>query len=145
MNYVPEWPPVYLHDAATVGANCVFGRFTNICGGVTIGDKCHIQGFCFIPEGVTIGDRVFIGPNVTFTNRRYPKVREDGTVRKIETTTIQDDVSIGAGAIICSRIVIGAKAMIGAGSVVTKDVKPGWLVRGNPAQHIREIRGQYDK
>ena len=114
-----------------IGANCKIDSFVYIEEGVVIGNFCKVRPFTFIPTGVTIGDYVFIGPNVTFTNDKYPKIGHEWQLLK---TRIDDHVSIGAGSIILPGIKIGAYCMIGAGSVVTKDVPPGTTVRGNPAK-----------
>ena len=84
---------------------------------------------------MVIGNNVFIGPNVTFTNDKKPRVSGDWTLLD---TIIEDDVSIGAGSIILPGIKIGKGSMIGAGSVVTKDVPPNTVVAGNPARPIRK-------
>ena len=135
------WGYCTIAPTAKIGKNVIIGAFTNICGAATIGDYTRMQGFNYIPQGVIIGERVFIGPNVTFTNVKYPTVRngEYSWERVFDKTIVEDKVSIGAGSIICPGITIGKFAMIGAGSVVTKDVLPGWLVKGNPARHIRQF------
>ena len=131
------WPPADISPTAEIGENVMIGRYTNIMGTAKIGDWCRIQGFCFIPPGVTIGERVFIGPNVTFTNMTYPKVQklED---KNYEKTVVENMVSIGAGVVICPGVTIGEGAMIGAGAVVVKDVKPGATVVGCPAKEIKK-------
>ena len=114
-----------------IGRNCKIDAFVYIEEGVEIGDECKIRPFVFIPTGVKIGNRVFIGPNVTFTNDKYPKVRGEWELRE---TIVEDDVSIGAGAVILPGVRIGRGAMIGAGAVITKDVPEGSVVVGNPAR-----------
>ncbi len=125
-----------LHDhvdlyKCKIGANSKIDSFVYIEEGVVIGNFCKIRPFTFIPTGVTIGDYVFIGPNVTFTNDKYPKIGEDWQLLK---TKIEDHVSIGAGSIILPGVSIGANSLIGSGSVVTKDVPQGSRVKGNPAR-----------
>ncbi len=97
-----------------------------------IGEDCKIQPFAFIPDNVTIGDRVFIGPHVCFTNDKHPP--SHGEWKNAPPTVVEDDVSIGAGAVILPSIKIGKGARIGAGAVVTKDVAPGKTVKGNPGR-----------
>ncbi len=114
----------------SVGKNCKIDSFVYIEEGVIIGDNCKIRPFVFIPSGVTIENDVFIGPNVTFTNDKYPKVKGDWTLLK---TVIKSGASLGANSVILPGIVVGEKALVGAGSVVTKDVPEKALVSGNPA------------
>jgi len=103
--------------------------------GVEIGKNCKIRPFVFIPSGVKIGDDVFIGPGVIFTNDKYPKARGEWKLRE---TIVEDDVSIGAGAVVLPGVRIGRGAMVGAGAVVTKDVPSNAVVVGNPAKVIGE-------
>lgn len=110
-----------------IGAECTIHAFVWIGHGVIIGDRCKVQAHAFIPDGVTIGDDVFIGPGVTFTNDKHPP---SGVWGK---TIVGEGVSIGANATILP-VMIGAKAVIGAGAVVTKDVPPGVTVMGSPAR-----------
>ena len=116
-----------------IGKNCKIDAFVYIEEGVKIGDECKIRPFVFIPTGVIIGNRVFIGPGVIFTNDKYPKVKGKWKLKRI---IVEDDVSIGAGAVILPGIRIGKGALIGAGAVVTKDVPVNAIVAGNPAKII---------
>ena len=119
-----------------IGKDCKISSFVYIEEGVVIGDNCKIRPFVFIPTGVTIEDNVFIGPNVTFTNDKHPRVKGDW---KILPTTVKNGASIGANSVIVPGITIGEEAMIGAGSVVAKDVPNKAVVVGNPARMIRRI------
>ncbi len=115
-----------LHDhvnlyACRVGKYCKVDSFVYIEEGVHIGDRSRIRPFVFIPTGVRIGADVFIGPSVTFTNDKYPKI---GRAFTLEHTIVEDGVSIGAGSVVLPGVKIGSGALIGAGSVVTKDVPP---------------------
>lgn len=130
-------------------------QFCVVLPGAKIGENCNICSHCFIEneavignnvtikcgvqvwDGVTIEDEVFVGANVTFTNDRYPKSRN--TDWKLEKTLVKRGASIGAGTTILCGVIIGEKAMIGAGSVVTKDIPAGELWVGNPAQFVRKI------
>ena len=133
----PEQVNIY---GCEIGDNSKIGAFVEIKNTVVIGKNCKIQAFAFIPEGVTIEDGVFIGPHVTFTNDKYPKaINPDGTLKlskdwTITKTHVKKGAAIGAGAVILPGITIGEHAVVGAGSVVTKDVPDGATVIGNPAQ-----------
>ncbi|MCB0694414.1 MAG: N-acetyltransferase [Saprospiraceae bacterium] len=113
--------------------------------GASIGKHCKISSHTFICEGVRIGDGVFVGHNVSFINDLYPRaVNPDGSLQteadwSVVETVVGDRVSIGTSATILGGVHIGDGAMIGAGSVVTKDVPPRAVVAGNPARIIRYI------
>lgn len=102
-----------------IGRNTKIDAFVYIEEGVVIGENCKIRPFVFIPSGVVIGNNVFIGPNVTFTNDRYPDIGENW---KMENTIVEDTVSIGAGSVILPGVRIGKHSLIGSGSVVTRDI-----------------------
>ena len=120
-----------------IGSDCKIAAFVEIQKDVNIGNKCAIEAFAFIPTGVTIEDEVFIGPHVCFTN--YQKPRAVNPDWKVIPTVVKKGASIGAGSIILCGINIGEKAMVAAGSVVTKDVPANTLVAGNPAKVIKKI------
>ena len=125
-----------------IGDDSKVGTFVEIQKGSKIGNRCKISSHTFICEGVTIEDDVFIGHNVVFTNDRFPRATADG---KLQTeadwvcvpTLVKKGASIGSGAVLLCGITIGEKAMIGAGSVVTKDVPAGATVAGNPARIMK--------
>ena len=117
-----------------IGKNCKIDAFVYIEEDVVIGDNCKIRPFVFIPSGVIIEDDVFVGPNVTFTNDKYPKV---GRGWKLLRTKIGRGASIGANSTILPGVTIGKEALIGAGAVVTKNVPPKAIVTGNPASILR--------
>jgi acetyltransferase-like isoleucine patch superfamily enzyme len=119
-----------------IGKNSKVDAFVYIEEGVTIGDRVKIRAFTFIPTGVVIEDDVFIGPHVTFTNDKYPRV---GAKWKLLKTVVKKGASIGAGSVILP-VTIGKNSLVGAGSVVTKDVPDNVLVTGNPARVIRRIQ-----
>jgi acetyltransferase-like isoleucine patch superfamily enzyme len=120
-----------------IGKKCKIAAFVEIGRDVVIGDKCAIEAFVFIPPGVTIDDEVFIGPHVCFTNDIKPRAVNPGW--KVTKTSIKKGASIGANSTILCGITIGEKAMVAAGSVVTKDVPAKTLVAGNPAKVVKEI------
>ncbi len=128
-----------------IGDNTKIGTFVEVQKGVIIGKNCKISSHTFICEGVTIEDEVFVGHNVTFINDLYPRAtNDDGNLQTDEhwdtiSTLVKKGASIGSSATILCGITIGEKAIIGAGSVVTKDVPDNSIVRGNPAKIIRTI------
>ena len=129
-----------------IGDGSSIGAFVEIRRGVKLGKNVKVQAFAFIPEGVTIEDGVFIGPHVCFTNDLYPRAtRPDGSLQtaddwKLVPTTIKKGASIGANATILCGVTVGENAMVGAGSVVTRDVPPYALVLGVPARVTGDTR-----
>ena len=123
-----------------IGDETSIGTFVEIQKGVRIGARCKIQSHTFICEGVTIEDEVFVGHNVNFINDLHPRAtNEDGSRQteadwKVVPTRVRRGASIGTGAILLGGITIGERAIIGAGSVVTRDVPDGVTVIGNPAR-----------
>jgi len=128
-----------------IGDNTQIGTFVEIQKGVKIGKNCKIQSHTFICEGVTIEDYVFISHNVTFINDRLPRATTaDGKLQResdwmCEPTTVRRGASIGSSATLLCGITAGENAIVGAGSVVTKDVPANAIVVGNPARIIRKI------
>jgi len=128
-----------------IGDNTQIGTFVEIQKGVKIGKNCKIQSHTFICEGVTIEDYVFISHNVTFINDRLPRATTaDGKLQResdwmCEPTTVRRGASIGSSATLLCGITVGENAIVGAGSVVTKDVPANAIVVGNPARIIRKI------
>ena|SRR3984957_3991304 len=128
-----------------IGDDCKIGTFVEIQKGVRIGARCKISSHTFICEGVVLEDEVFVGHNVTFTNDRYPRSTSgEGKLQTeadwpCEPTRVQRGASIGSGATLLCGITIGARAVIGAGSVVTRDVPPDAIVAGNPARVLRKL------
>lgn len=125
-----------------IGNDCTIGAFVEIKKDVAIGNKVKIQKGVFIPDGVTIEDEVFIGPHVCFTNDLYPRAtNNDGTLKaekdwEIVPTLVKKFAAIGANVTVLCGVTIGEGSVIGAGSVVTKDVPDWTVVVGNPAKII---------
>ena len=126
-----------------IGDDTRIGTFVEIQKGATIGSRCKISSHTFICEGVTIESGVFVGHGVTFINDRYPRaVNADGTPQSeadwaCQATVVKAGASIGSGSTLLGGITIGENALVGAGSVVTKDVPAGATVAGNPAKVIK--------
>lgn len=118
-----------------IGQDSKVDSFVYIEEGVVIGNRVKIRPFTFIPTGVVIEDDVFIGPHVTFTNDKNPRINKEW---KILNTVVKRGSSIGAGSVILP-VTIGNNSMIGAGSVVTKDIPDNVLAQGNPAKIIRNL------
>ena len=132
-----------------VGDNTKIGAFVEIQKGAKIGKNCKISSHTFICEGVTIEDGVFVGHGVTFINDAYPRAMVPGGQLqteadwKVEKTVIREGASIGSGATILCRVTVGKNAIVGAGSVVTKDVPTDAIVAGNPARVRRSITTEF--
>jgi acetyltransferase-like isoleucine patch superfamily enzyme len=131
----------------TIGDNVKLGAFVEIQKNASVGNNCKISSHTFVCEGVTIEDDVFVGHNVAFINDSYPRATANGQLQTeadwaVEKTLVKKGASIGSGATILSKVTIGENAIVGAGSVVTKDVPPNTIVAGNPARKIREISGR---
>jgi acetyltransferase-like isoleucine patch superfamily enzyme len=128
-----------------IGAETKIGAFVEIQKNARVGRRCKVSSHTFICEGVTIEDNVFIGHGVTFINDSYPRsTTPDGELQtekdwRVEATLVKRGASIGSGATILSKVVIGENSIVGAGSVVTRDVPPNVVVAGNPAKILRPI------
>lgn len=152
--------PPFIHALAdcqstNLGEGTRVWQFSVVLPGATLGDECNICSHCFVENDVVIGNRVtvkcgvqlwdgirieddaFIGPNVTFTNDRFPRSRQ--YPERFAQTVVKRGASIGGGATLLPGITIGQDAMVGAGSVVTSDVPPGAVVVGNPARVLRDV------
>ncbi len=132
------WHFAHVREKSKIGKNCIIGKSSYIGTEVEIGDNCKIQNFASIYKGVTLGKNVFIGPHVCFTNDKYPRA-EIWNDEKLKKTVVKDGASIGANSTIIAGVTIGEYAMVGAGSVVTKDVDDYELVIGNPAKMYAKV------
>ncbi|OGH21844.1 MAG: acetyltransferase [Candidatus Levybacteria bacterium RIFCSPHIGHO2_02_FULL_37_18] len=138
------WDFVNLYDCE-IGDECIIGTFVEIQKNVSIGDKVKISSHSFICEGVTLEDNVFIGHHVVFVNDKYPRstnvkgeLKQDGDW-KLQKTIVKKNASIGSNATILGGMIIGENSLIGAGSVVTKNVAKNVVVAGNPAKIIKKL------
>ncbi len=127
-----------------IGDNVKIGAFVEVQKNASIGNNCKISSHSFICEGVTIEDDVFIGHGVTFINDLFPRATADGRLQTeedwtVEPTFVRRGASIGSGATILGKITIGENAIVGAGSVVTRDVPANAVVAGNPARVLRYL------
>ena len=132
------WAYTLICKNVIIGKNCTIGEGVYIGPNVKIGNNCKIQNHSLIYEGVEIEDDVFIGPNVITTNDNFPRALGDWSDR-FKKTLIKKGSSICANSTIVCGVVLGINCMIGAGSVVTKNIKDNYLAYGNPARHIRKI------
>lgn len=132
----------------TVGDETRIGAFVEIQKNAYVGKRCKISSHTFICEGVTIEDNVFIGHGVVFINDTYPRATTDyGKVQseqdwKVERTVVKKGSSVGSGSTILANVTVGENAIVGAGSMVTKDVPPNAIVAGNPAHVLRYITAE---
>jgi UDP-2-acetamido-3-amino-2,3-dideoxy-glucuronate N-acetyltransferase len=128
-----------------IGDDTKIGAFVEIQKNATVGKNCKISSHSFICEGVTIEDNVFVGHGVTFINDPYPRATTpEGGLQtekdwKVERTVVKKGASIGSGVTVLCNVTIGEKAIVGAGSVVTKDVPANAIVAGNPARVKRFV------
>ncbi len=128
-----------------IGDNTRIGTFVEVQKNAFIGKNCKIQSHTFICEGVTIEDDVFVGHGVTFINDKYPRATNgNGGMQseadwKVVPTVVKKGASVGSGSTILCSVTIGERAIVGSGSVVTKDVPPDTIVAGNPAKIIRKV------
>jgi acetyltransferase-like isoleucine patch superfamily enzyme len=131
-----------------IGDNSKIGVFVEVQKNAVIGANCKIQSHTFICEGVTIEDNVFIGHGVTFVNDKYPRATNgDGRLQseadwKVAPTLVRKGASIGSGATILCDLTIGENAIVGSGSVVTRDVPANMIVAGNPAKVVRSLANE---
>ncbi len=136
-----------------IGDNTKVASFVEIQKGAKIGKNCKIEAFAFIPTGVLLEDEVFVGPCVCFTNDKYPRATTKGGNLKaaedweVTKTTVKKRASIGANATIVCGVTIGENSIIGAGSVVTKNIPADSIAVGNPARVIgnlgKSLSGKY--
>lgn len=136
------WAQVQIREGAKIGRNCIIGRNTYIDFDVCVGDNVKIQNNSSLYVGLTVEDGVFIGPHVIFTNDKLPRaINPNGTLKSaadwhVGKTLVRYGAALGAGTVVVTGVTIGRWAMVGSGSVVSKDVPDHALVVGNPARVI---------
>jgi len=134
------WRNVHVRENARIGQECVVGAGVYVGEGVEIGNRCKIQNNALLYEGLTLEDGVFIGPQVCFTNDYWPRaINPDGSLKsaadwELGRTLVRYGASVGARTVVVTGVTIGAFALVGAGSVVTRDVPDYALVLGTPAR-----------
>lgn len=134
------WHQAQVREGVQIGKHCIVSKGVYVDSGVTIGDHVKIQNYVSVYHGVTLEDGVFCGPHCVFTNDKRPRaINADGSLKatddwEVARTRVKRGASIGANAVIVCGITVGAWAMVGAGSVVTRDVPDYGLVWGNPAR-----------
>jgi acetyltransferase-like isoleucine patch superfamily enzyme len=130
----------------SIGDNTKIGACVEVQKNAFIGSNCKISSHTFICEGVAIEDDVFVGHGVMFINDSYPRATSNGSLQTeadwaVEPTVVKKGASIGSNSTILSKVTIGENAIVGAGSVVTRDVPPNTIVAGNPARILRTVEG----
>ena len=136
------WNQAQVRERARIGAGCVIGKNVYVDFDVVIGDLVKVQNNVSLFHGVTVEDGVFVGPHVCFTNDRVPRaINVDGTPKsdhdwEVSPILVRRGAALGANSTILPGVTIGTWAMVGSGSVVTRDVAPYELVAGNPARRL---------
>jgi acetyltransferase-like isoleucine patch superfamily enzyme len=138
------WAFVQIGDNAKIGKNCVVGNGVYIDRNVIIGNNVKIHNKALLYNGLIIEDNCFVGPGACFTNDRYPRYNQTRNLCGV-SWRVGEGASIGANATILPDVNIGKNAIVGAGSVVTKDVPPGVIVCGNPAKPIKYFQQRQKK
>lgn len=139
------WNQAQVREGARVGAECIIGKNVYIDTDVVVGNRVKVQNNASLYHGVTVEDGVFIGPHVCFTNDKVPRaVNQDGTPKtdddwQVSPTLVRSGAAVGASSTILPGVSIGRWAMVGSGSVVTRDVADYELVVGNPARRVGSV------
>lgn len=133
------WSFAYIGENTRIGRNCLIANFVHIDRNIVVGDNCRIQAMVYIPEYTQIGNNVKIYPCVCFANEKYPPGK------RREPAIVEDDVVIGIGSIIGSDVRLGRGCVVGAGSLVLKDVEPYTVVYGSPARGLYSRREYEEK
>jgi|TARA_B110000459_G_scaffold45590_1_gene50496 UDP-2-acetamido-3-amino-2,3-dideoxy-glucuronate N-acetyltransferase len=135
------WSPCHIGKGLTVGSDCSIGALSHIGRNVTVGDACRIQGGAYIADGCVLASEVFIGPNATLLNDRYPPSKDS---EKWAPVHVAAKAVIGGGATIIAGLKVGENAVLGAGSTLTKDLPANEVWVGNPAKRLM-TRSEYEQ
>jgi acetyltransferase-like isoleucine patch superfamily enzyme len=130
---VAIWNYVVIGDGTKIGDGTIIGSFCDLGKNVTLGKNCNIQAHVTISNGCVLGDNVFIAPNSSLLNDKYPKSSF------LSPPVIKDNAAIGGGVTILPNVTVGEKAVVGGGSVVAKDVPPRTVVAGSPAKFVMSL------
>lgn len=131
---------IFIRDRTAIGRGCVIGSYVDIEGDVSIGDHVSLQSACYVTRGVIIEDEVFCGPRVTTMNDKRMCHRRPSLVFERAAPRILRGARVGGGSVLLPGVTIGENALVGAGSVVTKDVPDAAIVAGNPARIVGRVR-----
>jgi UDP-2-acetamido-3-amino-2,3-dideoxy-glucuronate N-acetyltransferase len=135
------WTPCHLGEGLTVGNKCSIGALAHIGRNTTLGSRCRIQGGAYIADGCTVESDVFIGPNATLLNDRYPPSKDAG---KWQPVVVKSGAVIGGGATVLPGVVVGVSAVLAAGSTLTKHLPDNEVWAGNPATFLM-TRPEYEQ
>lgn len=136
------WHQAQVRENAGIGPGCIIGKGVYIGADVQVGANCKVQNYSCVYEGTTLEDGVFVGPEVVFTNDRFPRaINPDGTLKSASDwecvgATVRYGAAVGSRSVVLPGVEIGRWALVGAGSVVTKDVPAHALVVGHPAKAV---------
>ncbi len=136
------WHQAQVREGAVVGPGCIIGKGVYIGSDVSLGANCKVQNYSCVYEGTTLEDGVFVGPEVVFTNDKYPRaINPDGSIKTTEDwecdgSTVRYGAAIGSRSVILPGLTIGRWALVAAGSTVTKSVADHEVVAGTPARHM---------
>jgi len=135
------WSPCHIGKETRIGENCSIGALVHLGRKVALGNDCRVQGGAYIADGCVVGDRVFLGPNSTLLNDKYPP---SGNSNQWQPVQIENGAVIGGGATVIAGCSVGHNAVLGAGSTLTRDLPDNEVWVGNPAVYLM-MRNTYDE